>query len=213
MESKNQESIIQPKVLEILQNEFSGAEFGEALNTLEKIKQSETIELLRLGFVETSNQPEMLSTEVLDGLFTEYIEDWGTDSIGNSVHEVNTQKAMGINFWQTTVKREYVGEMDFLFNVGFLMLIRHFEKSLKEGDQRLFIKELHPRMLKLIEANGIEGQEILQSLALFNISGQEYEDSTLLTKLMAGVFSEIAGLLMKIKFFQILRKGQNPHNN
>jgi len=195
----------------IIENEFKSKEIPKPHNHyLSQIKRSKAIAKFReMVFDFSMKHPIYWSEETINEILEDYIGE--IKSISGSFYETSfslqIQKRIAKDIWQHLLTPKTKENYNFLFNYAYYFLITRLEEAAKVRTSNNWEVILHNSMVQIMQKSKDKGLQILTSLGNHPMPENYDGDApTLFEKLPAEISYEMIGVLLRLPYFEIIKK-------
>lgn len=209
-QSRNQKLKYFLEVLQetVLNNEYKG-NIENLKGFFKKLHNSEALVFLRDRFFEFVKASEnLMNQKAMFENFDEYINEI-QNIAGNfpkTAFSTATQKRISFDVWIHLLSPNSKKNFDFMFNNSYLFLLTRIEKAQEARSLFDFEMFLHSSMVALITCSKIDGMQVIQDMMKYDVPKPHSIGLDLLSKMMAEISHEILGCLLRIPYFNLLKK-------
>ena len=192
----------------VLRNEYSGNLSG-LIGMFKQMEKSNSLKFMRDRFYEYISVSTDLNNQAhVYEFFDEYIREF-TDISGGfpkTVFSVLTQKRIAFDIWKHLLSANARSNFDFMFNNSYLFLMLRIKRAKNVRLLYEFEEILYSNMYDLIVKSKDEGMNIITSMMEYKVSPPHSFGLDLLSKILAEIQHELLGCLLRVPYFDLLRK-------
>ncbi len=196
----------------IFENEYDPSDYQKIRKYFNQMNRSKAlIKFREIIFDFIRNENSLNEESNVYNLFDDYISDYTeiSGSFVKTAFSIQIQKRISFDIWQYLLSAKAKGNFNFLFNHSYLFFISRIELARETRELYDWEKFLHFKMRKLMETSKNKGLQIFSELMEYSISPPfSIENSNLLIKLSSEIAHEMLGTLLRIPYFELIKKGK-----